>query len=658
MKNVKGIFNDGDYCTTTDSKNFVIGKINPCTARGKVGGSALLDGNYTNDTGFPSVTSQRIHDGLVYQDFSYKIKVGKSINDYRSIVKSLLSPAGTIFFGEVSIRQLVDGSAEAYNVNFDGLKTTRSFIPTLIIGSREDPADIELEIGTVPAEAPVFTSQTGRLSLETEEGILTTERFLAIDASTIRDQASGQAYIVGESFTLVDKDFFERQLVAEVGVKGHRVDKELLIFPAYNQHKISYTTLGNALAVGTKVVGATSKSLGVVMQHDTTNKFIIVHRDLEDQGDQSTNFTTEVIQNTAASTNYFTSTAVELHWTPEDIVGKQVPTAITKDSFMISEAQKTATEGGGDSYAHADYLGNLGFHGRGKVLTANDRSETYDSELRQRKVNIISSPLFTQAATQRGRTYSAGVKQTRTLNTQNTRTEGSNTTANNSNGTALRIDDRFNQITLAGNSFGHRPAGQRLFETTNFLSEQIVSESQEPIIYEPYSGRILGEEFTQGGIILLEDGEQILWEDATVNDETIYFVSEQTSQIGSFNLIDESGNRLIDETNSKPLLQEQALMNGEKESNQSGPSIGDLRDMMFTENYKLMAKIQLDSGSGISSGDDLLLETGEHMLQESPFEGLRISDISTIYPRGFVSNFENVLGRKTNLNHSAVVQTG
>ena len=34
LKNVKGIFNDGDYCTTSDSKNFVIGKISPCTARG------------------------------------------------------------------------------------------------------------------------------------------------------------------------------------------------------------------------------------------------------------------------------------------------------------------------------------------------------------------------------------------------------------------------------------------------------------------------------------------------------------------------------------------------------------------------------------------------------------------------------------------------
>ena len=71
-----------------------------------------------------------------------------------------------------------------------------------------------------------------------------------------------------------------------------------------------------------------------------------------------------------------------------------------------------------------------------------------------------------------------------------------------------------------------------------------------------------------------------------------------------------------------------------------------------------MKKVQLDGGSGISSGDDLLLETGEHLLQESPSEGIRISDISTIYPNKFVSEFERELERKTHLSYSAVVQTG
>ena len=29
---IRGIFNDGDYCTTSDSKNFVIAKINPANS--------------------------------------------------------------------------------------------------------------------------------------------------------------------------------------------------------------------------------------------------------------------------------------------------------------------------------------------------------------------------------------------------------------------------------------------------------------------------------------------------------------------------------------------------------------------------------------------------------------------------------------------------
>ena len=760
LKDVRGIFNDGDYCTTSDNKNFVIGKINPATARGKLGSTALLDGNYTNDTGFPSVISQRIHDSKQYQDFSYLIKVGKSINEYRSLVKSLLSPAGTIFFGEVSIRNTVDAKADVYNATFDGTKTTRSFIPTLIIGSRTDTADLIQEDGTVPGgiqglnqltltgtgaagvyagvtpqvpsggsgleisiqvnanntsyqnivitnrgtgytagetvtiiqsmvggsgdtvfatfeiesvgspyEGPsneTFTGTTlgiGRFALETEEGIVTTERFLAVTNSTVRDQASGilystvpdepagaQGYVIGETITPTTRDFTKRQLMAEVSPKGHRVHKELDISPHWNQHKIYYTTLNNALAVGTRVRGATSVALGIVMQHDTTNKFIIVHRDIKDWGKAASQFSgTEIIQNITASTNYFTGTSIELHWTPEVIPSKQEPTTITADTTLLATNQKTNAEGGGDDYV----VGESGFGGRGRKLTANDPNETYDSEMRQRKVNIISSPIFTQSATQRGRTFSAGVKQTRALNIQNSRTTGSNTTANNSNGSALRIDSAFNTHDGSNISFGHRPAGQKLYETTNFLIETLITEDGSRLTHEPDNGQCLGESFSQSGAIILEDDTDLLWEDATTVDETIYFVSEESSQNVSYNLIGESGERLIDETDSLPLLKEDALMIGQKESNQVGPTLSDLGFMMFSENYTIMKKVQQEGNT-----DDIMLETGEHMLQESPSEGIKISDISSIYPGRFVHTLERDLGRKTNLTHSAVVQTG
>ncbi len=810
LNKVRGIFNEGDYCTTSDSKNFIVGKINAATARGKLNSIALYDGNYLDDKGFPSVDSQRIHDSQVYQDYSYKIKVGKSINDYRSLVKSLLSPAGTIMFGEVSIRNTVDAKAAIYDRNFDGVATTRSFIPTLIIGSRVDTADLIQEDGTIPGgilglnqltltgtgaagvytgvtpQVPsggsgveltlevnanntsyqnllitsagtgytagetvtitqemvggsgetvfatfeiesvgesheavtdeVFIGDSNRFKLETEEGIVTTERFLCTDATatnhsthTVQDQASGQPYILGtDAIEEKDKDFFARQLVAEAIPLGSRVHKELDIFPAYNQHKIYYSTLNNALAVGTKVRGATSNALGIVMQHDTTNKFIIVHRDQEDWGAKGSQFSgTEIIQNTAASTNYFTGTSIELNWTPEDIVTKREPAAITADTTITSANQKisNSVEGGGDAYDHADYL--PGFQGRGKVLVASDHSETYDSEMKQRKVTIISSPIYSSSATQSGRTLSAGNNTRTPLNQKGAESYAAGdlaTTVRTTtivagdtappylaiNGTSLRLDDIKNSVSeLPGDStitvlqdtgrddsnsgrttnrtgvnissgvnWGYRPAGQKLYESTNFVSERIISEAGETFIMEDNHGRVMGEYFGQGGIVLLEDDTTLLWETATIVDDTHYFVSEESTQVGSFNIISEAGERLIDETNSLPLLHEEALMIGQKESNQAGPSIGDLRDMMFTENYSIMQKVQLDGGSGISSGDDLLLETGEHLIQESLSEGIKISDISSIYPNRLINDLQREYGRKTNLTHSAVIQTG
>ncbi len=191
------------------------------------------------------------------------------------------------------------------------------------------------------------------------------------------------------------------------------------------------------------------------------------------------------------------------------------------------------------------------------------------------------------------------------------------------------------------------------------MSERIITEAGDSLIFEPQAGNILGEQdFGQGGVIINEDGTYINFEDATTSDDDLVFVSEESSQLDSYNLLDETNNvRLIGE-DDQPILLEDALMIGQKTANTSGPTIGDLGDVMFTENYGIHKKVQLDGGSGISSGDDLLLETGEHLLQESPSEGIRISDISTLYPNRFVSGFERELERKTNLSYSAVVQTG
>jgi len=206
-----GMFRIGEMVTASDGKTFQILEGNPATVSGKQNSIGKIDGNYSSDIGFPSVTAQRIQDSKFYQDFSYVIKVGQSINKYRSVVQQLLNPAGTIFFGEVAITNNLDGSAETYRSGsktegFDGDRITRSFVPTLYIGSKIDPQKIVLEDGTTATgDADVFYGSEENVILEDGEGVVTTERFLTDDRLSITLNNSGMspagstAFIVGET---------------------------------------------------------------------------------------------------------------------------------------------------------------------------------------------------------------------------------------------------------------------------------------------------------------------------------------------------------------------------------------------------------------------------------------------------------------------------
>tara|TARA_X000001388_G_C2228865_1_gene122307 strand:- start:1061 stop:2629 length:1569 start_codon:yes stop_codon:yes gene_type:complete len=62
------------------------------------------DGEYTGVDGHISENTKRIQDSLYYQDYSYVVKVGEAIADWREYLKSSVHPAGFYLAGEVSIR--------------------------------------------------------------------------------------------------------------------------------------------------------------------------------------------------------------------------------------------------------------------------------------------------------------------------------------------------------------------------------------------------------------------------------------------------------------------------------------------------------------------------------------------------------------------------
>lgn len=68
-------------------------------------------GGFSSSDGQISESSKRIQDSLFYQDFSYVVKVGQSINLYRDAVKKLLHPIGLALFGEVKIKNVISTPA-------------------------------------------------------------------------------------------------------------------------------------------------------------------------------------------------------------------------------------------------------------------------------------------------------------------------------------------------------------------------------------------------------------------------------------------------------------------------------------------------------------------------------------------------------------------
>ena len=85
-----------------------ISKLDPATATTTVDSVVVTQGSYINEDGFISENTMKIQDSLYYQDYSYVIKVGRSIADWRDSYKKTLHPSGFYFTGQVNIQSQLD----------------------------------------------------------------------------------------------------------------------------------------------------------------------------------------------------------------------------------------------------------------------------------------------------------------------------------------------------------------------------------------------------------------------------------------------------------------------------------------------------------------------------------------------------------------------
>jgi hypothetical protein len=218
VSNASGTF--GTDVTITGSisgATATIKKFDQATATTTV--TALLDtaGRYINQDGHVSENAMKIQDSLLYQDFSYIIKVGRSINDWRDSFKKTMHSAGFYIQGQVSIATTVN--AEMRNIT--GINSGEVNIPvdsvintlfTTIFGRRLGTTDD----GTVLRASPqsgegsdLNTSTTSPFSIGTRDVTLKRSYTLKVIVKELTDIRSnttkfGRA-VTGPSMFSIDK---------------------------------------------------------------------------------------------------------------------------------------------------------------------------------------------------------------------------------------------------------------------------------------------------------------------------------------------------------------------------------------------------------------------------------------------------------------------
>jgi len=126
VRTTLGTFQRSEILTRGSGTNYaIVSEINQGALSTTIGTIGTTAGQFNNDKGKISESLMRIQDSYYYQDFSYVVKVGAAIADWRAEIKKAVHPAGFAMFGEVSISNKV---ATLMTVPVTGIT---SYTPTL-----------------------------------------------------------------------------------------------------------------------------------------------------------------------------------------------------------------------------------------------------------------------------------------------------------------------------------------------------------------------------------------------------------------------------------------------------------------------------------------------------------------------------------------------
>jgi len=108
LKGVSGTFAIDETITSVSGGSIIIKKLDVASATINVVPVSDTDGRFLNEDGELSETTIKVQDSLYYQDFSYVLKVGRSISEWRDSFKKTMHASGFYFTGEVQLASRIN----------------------------------------------------------------------------------------------------------------------------------------------------------------------------------------------------------------------------------------------------------------------------------------------------------------------------------------------------------------------------------------------------------------------------------------------------------------------------------------------------------------------------------------------------------------------
>ena len=122
-------FVEGDIITSVGGITGTVVQETGAFGSAKLESVIRSDGSFITDRGKVSEDTMRVQDSFYYQDYSYVVRIGESINQWRESIRNSVHPAGWNVFGEVSFAtSLAEAQVNSLRIQVPTAGSVQDFI--------------------------------------------------------------------------------------------------------------------------------------------------------------------------------------------------------------------------------------------------------------------------------------------------------------------------------------------------------------------------------------------------------------------------------------------------------------------------------------------------------------------------------------------------